>query len=86
MEPGPWTLSVDQVHGPGPSKYGQDPLSLYFNYRRCYSTLKMQLVNNDRIKINTVIIFNLILKYLNYNFWITYTYLVVKVKRHVHVI
>ena len=69
MEPGPWTLSVDQVHGPGPSKYGRDPLSLYVNY--CTCTLKILLINNDRIKINTVIIFNLILKYFNYNFRIT---------------
>ena len=70
---------MDPVCGPGPSKYGQDPLSLYFNYHTC--PLKILLVNNDRIKINTVIIFNLILKYFNYNFQITY--FVVKVKRHV---
>ena len=23
--PGPWILSVDPVHGPGPSKYGPGP-------------------------------------------------------------
>ena len=23
--PGPWTPSVDRVHGPGPSKYGPGP-------------------------------------------------------------
>ena len=28
--PGPWTPSVDPVHGPGPSKYGPGPWTPYF--------------------------------------------------------
>ena len=38
--PGPWTSSVDPVHGPGPSKYGPGPWTPYFYKLRLHHKLQ----------------------------------------------
>ena len=51
--PGPWTPSVDWVHGPGPSKYGPGPWTPFMDRVHgppIFTTPKITEVNKNKIK------------------------------------
>ena len=51
--PGPWTPSVDRVHGPGPSKYGPGPWIPFMDRVHgppIFTTPKITEVNKNKIK------------------------------------
>ena len=51
--PGPWTPSVDPVHGPGPSKYGPGPWTGSMDRVHgppIFPTPKNTIENNKKIK------------------------------------
>ena len=51
--PGPWTPSVDRVHGPGPSKYGPGPWTPFMDRVHgppIFTTPKITEVNKNKIK------------------------------------
>ena len=51
--PGPWTPSVDRIHGPGPSKYGPGPWTPFMDRVHrppIFTTPKITEVNKNKIK------------------------------------
>ena len=51
--PGPWTTSVDRIHGLGPSKYGPAPWTTFMDRLHgppIFTTPKITEVNKNKIK------------------------------------